>query len=102
MYLVHFYDVDMVLQNQRHSRRRLPKSKDQIDFLFRTILIFPVSGNPELRQNFPGIPLDLMKMLQWPDLMIIVNFVGKRYFTTCLLFKIRSEQKIETARLRLH
>ena len=49
MYLVHFYDVDMVLQNQRHSRRRLPKSKDQIDFLFRTILIFPVSENPELR-----------------------------------------------------
>ena len=78
MYLVHFYDVDMVLQNHRYSRRRLPKSKDQIDFLFRTILIFPVSGNPELRQNFPGIPLDLVKMLQWPDLMIVVNFAGKR------------------------
>ena len=30
--------------------------RTKIDFLFLTVLIFPVSGNSELRQNFLGIP----------------------------------------------
>ena len=78
----------MVLQNHRHSRRRLPKSKDQNRFSISHGTNFPGFGKSRVASKFPGNSLDLVKMLQWPYLMIVVDFAGKR----CLM-KIISKSK---------
>ena len=45
---------------------------------------FPGFGKSRVASKLPGNSLDLVKMLQseWPDLMIVVVFAVKRYFTT--------------------
>ena len=81
----------MVLQNHRHYYRRwIPNCGDQIHtrFSFPNDVNFPVfTGN----RDIPGCvkisrgfdSLDSVKILQWPDLMIVVVKGGQNIVLSC-------------------